>query len=95
MENKALIECHGCDTIVDTDVNPDHWKTCKCRHSGLERGKVIRINKQNRIVQVKCEWCESLGTLYEQREKHDSNTAFYKVSLIWHENNDYKSFTLA
>lgn len=69
--------------VIDLNEN-------KCPHEDeLLYGKCIRINKQNRVLNVQCSGCKAFGAVYEQREKHDSNDAWYDVKEIWHEQSDY------
>ena len=65
-------------------------KSNDCPHEEeLLYGKAIRINKQNRVLQVLCTGCHSFGTVYEQREKHSGNDEWYEVREVWHEMTDY------
>lgn len=67
----------------------------ECPHEDqLLYGKAIRINKLNRVVQVQCSGCKAFGTVYEQREKHSSETYdWYEVREIWHQQSDYVYMT--
>ena len=61
-----------------------------CPHEdSILYGKAIRINKLNRVIQVTCDTCNAFGTVYEQREKHSSNSDWYEVREVWHELTDY------
>ena len=61
-----------------------------CPHEdNILYGQAIRINKLNRVVQVLCDSCRAYGTIYEQREKHSSNSDWYEVREIWHKMTDY------
>lgn len=61
-----------------------------CPHEdNILYGRAIRINKLNRVIQVMCDSCRAYGTIYEQREKHSSNSDWYEVREIWHKMTDY------
>lgn len=62
----------------------------ECPHEdNILYGKALKINKLNRAIQVCCSSCMSYGTIYEQREKHSSNSDWYEIREIWHERKDY------
>lgn len=82
-------EFMGCK-YGDDKKCPMYKERPACPHEdNILYGKTLKINKQNRIVNMLCTTCESFGTMYEKRDKNDGNE-WHQIKETWHEMSDYK-----